>query len=56
MHYRALTDLRFYDKIVEAGQVTDTIPDISVPWLLAQGHIEQVAAPDPAPRRRKGRS
>ena len=45
--YRALTGLNYPDgkggeHRVEAGDVVDSIPAKSVPWLLRQGHIEEV--------------
>lgn len=29
-------------KEVEAGEIVSDIPDVSVPWLLAKGRIEEV--------------
>lgn len=44
--YRASTGLSYStkggDRRVEPGEVVDDIPPKSVPWLLRQGHIEEV--------------
>lgn len=47
--YRALVGLNYPpygkgtdEKRVEPGEVCDDIPPQSIPWLLADGHIEKV--------------
>jgi hypothetical protein len=42
--YRVLTGLSFPpDRRAEPGEIVDDIPSTSIKWLLAQGHIEEVA-------------
>lgn len=40
--YKTLVDLEYNNKRVEAGQVVDDIPDVSVEWLLESNCIEEV--------------
>lgn len=41
-------------KTAEPGETVDDLPPLSIPWLLANGHIRLID--DPAPRRRARRS
>lgn len=49
--YKVLTGMNYpvngVDKRVEVGEIVDDIPVTSIPWLLQDGHIEEVAAPAP---------
>ena len=49
--YKVLTGMNYpvngVEKRVEMGDVVDDIPEVSLPWLLAGGHVEEVAAPAP---------
>lgn len=41
--YRVLNGLSWYgNKRAEAGEIRSDIPAKSVPWLLEQGHIEEI--------------
>jgi hypothetical protein len=40
--YRAVTGLDYSGKRVEPGKLAVGLPAKSIPWLLEQGHIEEV--------------
>lgn len=40
--YRALVDLYPPERMIRAGEIVDDLPRSSVPWLLADGLIEEV--------------
>ena len=54
MKYRALTGLNFKETRVEPGEITDAVPERSVKWLLAQGHIEALGEEEPKKKSTKG--
>jgi hypothetical protein len=39
--YRVLTGLNYGDKRADAGDLVDDLPEKSVKWLLADGHIQK---------------
>lgn len=42
--YRVLTGLDYpRGKRAEPGEIKDDLPTSSIPWLLEQGHIEEVS-------------
>ena len=53
MTYKILTGMNWTgpdgeDVRAEAGEVRDDVPAVSVPWLLADGHLEVSKEPAPA--------
>jgi len=49
MPYLIKTGMDYLGLRREAGDVVDDIPATSRPWLLEQGHIEEVIQSNPAP-------
>lgn len=52
-YYKVLTGMNWTgtdgeDMRAEPGEVRDDVPEVSVPWLLADGHLEVATEPAPA--------